>query len=227
MEIILYIILVILLVIVVLLVWQFKRAAIDWTPLSGRLDGLQDAQERTDRCVREEIARSRTEMQTHSQQERTELAGSLKSFEDSVQTRMAGIAKIQNDQMESFARQLNMRTVANEQKLDNIRLEIDAKLKQIQEDSARQLDRMRETVDEKLQNTLEKRLGESFKQVSERLEQVHQGLGDMRTLATGVGDLKKVLTNVKSRGTWGEVQLGALLEEILSPEQYLKNVKKC
>ncbi len=222
MEIILYIILVILLVIVVLLVWQFKRAAIDWTPLSGRLDGLQDAQERTDRCVREEIARSRTEMQTHSQQERTELAGSLKSFEDSVQTRMAGIAKIQNDQMESFARQLNMLTVANEQKLDNIRLEIDAKLKQIQEDSARQLDRMRETVDEKLQNTLEKRLGESFKQVSERLEQVHQGLGDMRTLATGVGDLKKVLTNVKSRGTWGEVQLGALLEEILSPEQYLK-----
>ncbi len=138
---------------------------------------------------------------------------------------MAGIAKIQNDQMESFARQLNMLTVANEQKLDNIRLEIDAKLKQIQEDSARQLDRMRETVDEKLQNTLEKRLGESFKQVSERLEQVHQGLGDMRTLATGVGDLKKVLTNVKSRGTWGEVQLGALLEEILSPEQYLKNVK--
>ena len=225
MEIILYIILVILLVIVVLLVWQFKRAAIDWTPLSGRLDGLQDAQERTDRCVREEIARSRTEMQTHSQQERTELAASLKSFEDSVQTRMAGIAKIQNDQMESFARQLNMLTVANEQKLDNIRLEIDAKLKQIQEDSARQLDRMRETVDEKLQNTLEKRLGESFKQVSERLEQVHQGLGDMRTLATGVGDLKKVLTNVKSRGTWGEVQLGALLEEILSPEQYLKNVK--
>ena len=225
MEIILYIILVMLLVIVVLLVWQFRRSAIDWTPLSARLDGLQDAQERTDRCVREEIARSRTEMQTHSQQERTELAGSLKSFEDSVQTRMAGIAKIQNDQMESFARQLNMLTVANEQKLDNIRLEIDAKLKQIQEDSARQLDRMRETVDEKLQNTLEKRLGESFKQVSERLEQVHQGLGDMRTLATGVGDLKKVLTNVKSRGTWGEVQLGALLEEILSPEQYLKNVK--
>jgi DNA recombination protein RmuC len=225
MEMILYIILAVLLIIVVLLVWQLKRAAIDWTPLSVRFDSLQDAQERTDRCVRDEIARSRAETQTQSQQERTELAGSLKSFEDSVQTRMAGIAKIQNDQMESFARQLNMLTVANEQKLDNIRLEIDAKLKQIQEDSARQLDRMRETVDEKLQNTLEKRLGESFKQVSERLEQVHQGLGDMRTLATGVGDLKKVLTNVKSRGTWGEVQLGALLEEILSPEQYLKNVK--
>ncbi|PKN89312.1 MAG: DNA recombination protein RmuC [Deltaproteobacteria bacterium HGW-Deltaproteobacteria-1] len=200
MEIILYIILAVLLIIVVLLLWQLKRSSIDWTPLSGKLEALQDAQERTDRSMRDEIARSRTETQSQSQQERTELAGSLKSFGDSVQTRMADIAKIQNDQM-------------------------DAKLKQIQEDNTRQLDRMRETVDEKLQNTLEKRLGESFKQVSERLEQVHQGLGDMRTLATGVGDLKKVLTNVKSRGTWGEVQLGALLEEILSPEQYLKNVK--
>jgi DNA recombination protein RmuC len=84
---------------------------------------------------------------------------------------------------------------------------------------------MRETVDEKLQSTLEKRLGDSFRQVSERLEQVHQGLGDMRNLATGVGDLKKVLTNIKTRGTWGEVQLGALLEEILAPEQYARNVK--
>src|SRR5664280_933343 len=83
----------------------------------------------------------------------------------------------------------------------------------------------RETVDEKLQSTLEKRLSESFKQVSERLEQVHQGLGDMRNLAAGVGDLKKVLTNIKTRGTWGEVQLGALLEEILAPEQYAKNVR--
>lgn len=225
MQIILYIILAVLLMIVVLLIWQLKRSSIDWTPLSGRLEALQDAQERTDRSVRDEIARSRTETQSQSQQERTELAGSLKSFGDSVQTRMADIAKIQNDQMESFARQLSILTATNEKKMDDIRLIIDGKLKQIQEDNTRQLDRMRETVDEKLQNTLEKRLGESFKQVSERLEQVHQGLGDMRTLAAGVGDLKKVLTNVKSRGTWGEVQLGALLEEILSPEQYLKNVK--
>jgi DNA recombination protein RmuC len=109
--------------------------------------------------------------------------------------------------------------------MEAVRQVVDARLKQIQEDNTRQLDRMRETVDEKLQSTLEKRLGESFKQVSERLEQVHQGLGDMRNLAAGVGDLKKVLTNVKARGTWGEVQLGALLEEILAPEQYAKNVK--
>jgi DNA recombination protein RmuC len=138
---------------------------------------------------------------------------------------MTDIAKMQNDQMESFARQLSLLTASNEKKMEDIRLMVDEKLRQIQEDNTRQLDRMRETVDEKLQSTLEKRLGESFKQVSERLEQVHQGLGDMRTLAAGVGDLKKVLTNVKSRGTWGEVQLGALLEEILSPDQYLKNVR--
>ena len=84
---------------------------------------------------------------------------------------------------------------------------------------------MRATVDEKLQSTLEKRLGESFKQVSERLEQVYKGLGEMRTLATGVGDLKKVLTNVKTRGTWGEIRLGNILEQILTPDQYELNVQ--
>jgi DNA recombination protein RmuC len=135
------------------------------------------------------------------------------------------MAKIQNEQLESFSRQLAILTATSEKKLDDIRAQIDAKLGQIQKDNTLQLDRMRETVDEKLQSTLEKRLGESFKQVSERLELVHQGLGDMRTLATGVGDLKKVLTNVKSRGTWGEVQLGALLEEMLAPEQFARNVK--
>lgn len=225
MEIFLYIILLFLLIIVVLQFWLLKRSFIDPTPLAGKLNALQDAQERTDRSMRDEIARSRAETQLQAQQERVELTGTLKSFGDSVQTRMADIAKIQNDQMESFARQLSLLTTSNEKKMEDVRLVIDEKLKQMQEDNTRQLDRMRETVDEKLQSTLEKRLGDSFKQVSERLEQVHQGLGDMRTLAAGVGDLKKVLTNVKSRGTWGEVQLGALLEEILSPEQYLRNVK--
>ena len=225
MEIFLYIILLFLLIIVVLQFWLLKRSFIDLTPLAGKLNALQDAQERTDRSMRDEIARSRAETQLQAQQERVELTGALKSFGDSVQTRMADIAKIQNDQMESFARQLSLLTTSNEKKMEDVRLVIDEKLKQMQEDNTRQLDRMRETVDEKLQSTLEKRLGDSFKQVSERLEQVHQGLGDMRTLAAGVGDLKKVLTNVKSRGTWGEVQLGALLEEILSPEQYVRNIK--
>ncbi|MDD4240859.1 MAG: DNA recombination protein RmuC [Smithellaceae bacterium] len=225
MEIILYIIVALLLIVVVLQFVQLGRRPVDWSPLATKLEALLDAQERTDRSLRDEIARSRAEARRSSQEERTELAGSLSSFSDCVQARMADIAGNQNDQLESFSRQLGLLTAANEKKMEDIRGIIDDKLKQIQEDNARQLDRMRQTVDEKLQGTLEARLGESFRQVSERLEQVHQGLGDMRSLAAGVGDLKKVLTNVKSRGTWGEVQLGALLEEILSPEQYLKNVR--
>ena len=101
---------------------------------------------------------------------------------------------------------------------------MESNLKSIQTDNAKQLEQMRQTVDEQLQGTLEKRLGESFKQVSERLEQVHKGLGEMQSLAVGVGDLKKVLTNVKTRGTWGEVQLGALLEQVLNQDQYATNV---
>ena len=115
---------------------------------------------------------------------------------------MGEMAKIQKSQLESM----------------------ESRLKNMQEENTRQLDRMRQTVDEKLQGTLEKRLGESFKQVSERLEQVHKGLGEMQALALGVGDLKKVLTNIKTRGTWGEVQLGALLEQGLNPDQFERNV---
>jgi len=101
---------------------------------------------------------------------------------------------------------------------------VDARLRGLQEESAKRLEEMRLTVDEKLQGTLEKRLGDSFRLVSERLEAVQRGLGEMQTLANGVGDLKKVLTNVKVRGTWGEIQLGSLLEQILAPEQFVKNV---
>jgi len=191
----------------VLLYWRASSGSLDFANLVSRLDNLRDFQERTDRSVREEIARSRAEVQVQAQQERTELAQSFKSFEGSVQTRLAEL------------------TAATEKKIEAVRLVVDEKLKQIQEDNTRQLELMRETVNEKLHNTLETRLGEAFKLVSDRLEQVHQGLGDMRNLAADVGNLQKVLTNVKIRGTWGEVQLGALLEEILSPEQYLKNVK--
>jgi len=197
MEIFLYIILICLLIIIIVLqFWQSKRGSVNLTPLESKLDSLQSSQERTDRSVRDEISNFRAEMKTGAHQERAELTVSLKSFSNSVEQKMAAVGQL-----------------------------VDEKLKQIQEDNTKQLDRMRETVDEKLQSTLEKRLSESFKQVSERLEQVHQGLGDMRNLAAGVGDLKKVLTNIKTRGTWGEVQLGALLEEILAPEQYAKNVR--
>src|SRR5882724_10894752 len=109
--------------------------------------------------------------------------------------------------------------------LENVRSAVDLRLKQLQEDNANQIDKMRATVDEKLQGTLEKRLGESFKLVSDRLEKVHQGLGAMRQLASDVGGLQKVLTNVKTRGGWGEVQLGALLEQVLTADQFARNVK--
>ncbi len=115
-------------------------------------------------------------------------------------------------------------TKMNEDKLSSIRDTVEARLKYMQDDNARKLESMRETVDEKLHSTLEKRLGESFKLVSERLESVQKGLGEMQELATGVGDLKKVLSNVKTRGTLGEIQLGNLLEQILAPEQYERNV---
>src|SRR5438046_1021230 len=109
--------------------------------------------------------------------------------------------------------------------LENVRSIVNLRLTQLQEDNAKQIDKMRATVDEKLQGTLEKRLGESFKLVSERLEQVHQGLGAMQQLASDVGGLQRVLTNVKTRGGWSEWQLGVLLEEMLTPEQFAKNMK--
>lgn len=114
---------------------------------------------------------------------------------------------------------------SNEQKLETIRKTVEDKLYAIQRDNAEKLETMRATVDEKLHDTLEKRLGESFKLVNDRLESVYKGLGEMQTLAVGVGDLKKVLSNVKVRGSWGEIQLGNILEEYLTPDQYIKNAK--
>ena len=113
---------------------------------------------------------------------------------------------------------------ATQASLERVRGTLDQRVRELQEGNERKLDEMRRTVDEKLHDTLEKRLGESFKLVSDRLETVHKGLGEMQHLATGVGDLKRVLTNVKARGTWAEVQLGAILEQVLTPEQYNKNV---
>jgi len=111
------------------------------------------------------------------------------------------------------------------QSFESVRSIVDSRLRQLQEDNAKQIDKMRATVDEKLQSTLERRLGESFKLVSDRLEQVHRGLGAMQQLASDVGGLQKVLANVKTRGGWGEVQLGNLLEQVLTPDQFARNVK--
>jgi DNA recombination protein RmuC len=134
-----------------------------------------------------------------------------------IGTQITDIAKLQNEHLAKL-------TETNERRLIDVRATLELKLKELQTDNSTKLDEMRRTVDEKLHQTLEKRLGESFKLVSDRLEAVHKGLGEMQSLAAGVGDLKKVLTNVKTRGTWGEVQLGNLLEQMLTADQYEKNV---
>lgn len=125
---------------------------------------------------------------------------------------------------EEIAQQIRALSESNNAAIDKIRMTFDARVRELQEGNEKKLDEMRRTVDEKLHDTLEKRLGESFKLVSDRLDAVHKGLGEMQTLASGVGDLKRVLTNVKARGTWAEVQLGALLEQVLTLDQYEKNV---
>ena len=166
----------------------------------------------------------RAESATGAKQLREEVVTTLKSISETMAATMKDLAVAEKVQLESISLAIGKFSDSSEKKLEAVRVTVEAKLQSMQVDNAKQLEQMRQTVDEKLQGTLEKRLGESFKQVSERLEQVHKGLGEMQTLATGVGDLKKVLTNVKTRGTWGEMQLGALLEEVLNPDQFSANV---
>lgn len=155
---------------------------------------------------------------------RTSVDNNLKDFSNSVITRLTEMTNLQGNQIEAFSKKLLDLTRMNEQKFDSMRRTLEERLQFLQEENSKKLEQMRATVDEKLHDTLEKRLGDSFKLVCDRLDQVHQGLGEMQTLANGVGDLKKVLSNVKVRGTLGEIQLGNLLEQILTPEQYAKNV---
>ena len=145
-------------------------------------------------------------------------------IERSVLSQLLEISSVQQNQLDNYAKQIMMLTQSNENRLDKMRETVEISISKLQEDNSKKLEQMRATVDKKLHATLEQRLGESFKLVSERLELVHKGLGEMQSLASGVGDLKKVLSNVKTRGTWGEIQLGNILEQVLSPEQYEKNV---
>jgi len=138
--------------------------------------------------------------------------------------RLSEFTKTTTDNLKSFETRLNVSTETNEKKMSAIRETVEERLKYLQEDNSKKLEKMRETVDEKLQKTLEDRIGKSFKLVSERLEEVYKGLGEMKSLASGVGDLKKVLSNVKTRGILGEIQLGSILEQFLAPEQYETNV---
>jgi DNA recombination protein RmuC len=159
---------------------------------------------------------------------REELSRSLATFSQTLTTQLGATATVHNGQMDNLRKSIddNLGRVQDQQRLaaKETRDTLEQRLERLQQDNATKLDQMRQTVDEKLQSTLEKRLSESFKQVSERLELVHKGLGEMQTLAAGVGDLKKVLSNVKTRGVLGETQLAALLEQVMAPEQYEKNV---
>ena len=149
---------------------------------------------------------------------------SVKTMGDMIALNQQNFAQSQNENSKAIEERLKTFALENEQKLDLIRRSVEQKLSYIQEDNNKQLEKMRQTVDEKLQKTLEDKMNKSFALVSERLEQVYKGLGEMQNLASGVGDLKKVLSNVKTRGILGEIQLSSILKEILAPEQYEENV---
>ncbi len=175
--------------------------------------------------VRKEFMVNRDEFAKSIQNLRVELNSLIKTFENSILTRITENITHQKNQFDTFSSRLDKLTDITEQRLDKVRETIENKLAEIQKDNSEKLEKMRETVDEKLHKTLEERLGESFKLVSDRLEKVQKGLGEMQELATGVGDLKKVLSNVKTKGVLGEYQLENILEQLFSPEQYAKNVK--
>lgn len=149
---------------------------------------------------------------------------SVKLMSDMINQNQVNMAENQKFQLQQMENRLKTFSMENEQKLENIRSTVEKKLTYMQEDNNKQLENIRTIVDEKLQNTLENKLNKSFETVSKQLQQVYKGLGEMQNLAVGVGDLKKVLSNVKTRGILGEIQLSAILKEILSPEQYEENV---
>ncbi|MGJ7490699.1 DNA recombination protein RmuC [Variovorax sp. ZT4R33] len=194
---------------------------------------LADGTERSERALRQEVADS-------ARSTRQELGQNFASFQAALVQQGAEATRTQNAQIDAFAQQLTLmqKTLAdtlntqlqglsesNARRLAEVRTTMETQLAQLQQTNTAKLDEMRKTVDEKLQSTLEARLGESFKQVADRLDQVHKGLGEMQTLAVGVGSLQRVLTNVKTRGVFGEVQLEALLEQVLTTEQYAKQVE--
>jgi DNA recombination protein RmuC len=203
---------------VLLLILVLRRTADPSAALTALSREQADATRELDHSLSEQIG-------LRAREQRDELAVSISRFSNNFLQQMANIANVQNNQIDSFALQLQKLAQANELRLGEIRLTLEQKLRELSQDNAQKLEQMRATVDEKLHATLEQRLGASFKMVSDRLEQVHRGLGEMQVLASDVGDLKRVLTNVKTRGTWGEVQLGALLEQILIPEQYGVNIE--
>ncbi|WP_374328818.1 DNA recombination protein RmuC [Azonexus sp.] len=208
----------------VALLWRGSRPGEEAAALRTLQDGLDKGLARLERELREELARSRREDAEEAFRDREERAQSANLLGQAVSTQMGQLGTLQAERLEAFARELSRFSLGLDERFERLKSGVESRLTALQADNAGKLEEMRRTVDEKLHATLEQRLGESFKLVSERLEQVHRGLGEMQNLAAGVGDLKRVLTNVKTRGTWGEVQLAALLEQLLTAGQYAANV---
>jgi len=223
-----------LLVVVLLLqIVLLVRRSTGGADLSALQTAMQAISERSERGLRVELQTAaqiaRQEQGANFAQFRESLLAQQEALRAAIGTHASSGREEQAAAMQRFAESLN-RTLAtltesNAQRMTEIRTTLESKIRDLQTDNGARLEEMRRTVDEKLHATLEQRLSESFKQVSDRLEKVHQGLGEMQALAIGVGDLKRVLTNVKTRGTWGEVQLEMLLEQVLTCEQYAKNVE--
>jgi DNA recombination protein RmuC len=200
-----FVLIAVLLVVALLRLGSLSRTGIDGAELKTLVQALAAQNERLERELRSELIQARTESTQNAQAARGELGVTLGQFSQALHSHLANMAHTQHERLSTL-------TQSNEQRLDAVRTTLEQRLEILRSDNAQKLEQMRVTVDDKLHATLEQRLGESFKLVSDRLEQVHRGLGEMQTLAAGVGDLKKVLTNVKTRGTWGEVQLEHLLE---------------
>ncbi len=234
--------------VLIVVVWRQQRSRIG--QLTAALESLNKASqqrlEQEGERTRDTFTGVMDRQLTHQRLQREEIAGGYQSMTTTLVAQVTGIAdrlaaqvsgqsELQQQRLTQTQKSLQL-LVENtqdsfrnqqqvmEQRLADIRTVVDNQLATMRESNEKKLEEMRVTVDEKLQGALERRLGESFKSVSERLEQVHRGLGEMRTLAVGVGDLKKVMNNVKTRGTWGEVQLGTLLEQVLAPAQFSANV---
>jgi DNA recombination protein RmuC len=212
-------------VVMQLLLWLRGRNSHDD---EARWQRLVDVQEkglaRLERELREELSRNRREDAEEAFRDRDERANSANLLSLTVTTQVGQFGTLQGERLDAFSRDLNRFSLVLDERFERLKQSVEGRLLAIQNDNAVKLETIRQTVDEKLHATLEQRLGQSFKLVSDRLEQVHRGLGEMQTLAAGVGDLKRVLTNVKTRGTWGEVQLSALLEQLLTADQFSANV---
>ncbi|PWL28343.1 DNA recombination protein RmuC [uncultured Roseivirga sp.] len=212
------------------IILHFRKKS-DKTGQDERLKSIENAiikfdasLEKNEKSVKDELQRNRLESAQAAKENREELARNLRSFSETNSGNNKELNELIRQKFSDFSKQQTELNKQSTESIKEVKETIEKQLRAIREDNSQQLTKMRKTVDEKLQTTLEKRLGESFKQVSERLEQVHKGLGEMQTLATGVGDLKKVLSNVKTRGVLGEYQLENILEQLLTIDQYSKNV---